>query len=109
MNASQMREKFLDKYPNRFSVPGPFEIKQYIQTLFKNSKKENVDEEEGETRVPKEEERWVEDLSCLFALKPELQPKHLYELFIKSYKGKRNGRMPHVDDVKTKIASLRQQ
>ena len=116
MNAAQIREALVSRYPNRFSIPSETEIKQEISALFARSKdskrqKRNKQDNIIFVNVSKAAVDWANILDDIVVSNRAEKPEIIYELFV-SFMTKTHmfplDDLPTKANVKKKIAYYKQ-
>lgn len=116
MNAAQIREALVSRYPNRFSIPSETEIKQEISALFARSKdskrqKRNKQDNTIFVNVSKAAVDWANILDDIVVSNRAEKPEIIYELFV-SFMTKTHmfplDDLPTKANVKKKIAYYKQ-
>ena len=117
MNAAQMREALVSKYPNRFCIPSETEIKQKISSIFatskdstrkKTKKKENfifVENANG-TAID-----WTNSLEEIVSTNRTEKPEVIYNEFVTLMTNTHTvpfDNLPSKEDVKKKISYFKQ-
>jgi len=92
MSAGKMRENLIATYPDRFSIPGETQIKQFINKLSESQKrivatpgkpKSNRGRKPGNVKTT-----WHVKLREILERNLKERPRNIYEEFINSYNGK---------------------
>ena len=87
MSAGKMRENLLSMYPDRFSIPGETEIKQFIGKLTQTNKKYDPLKQKS-TRGRKAgnaKKSWYASLQDLIDKDPSEKPEFIYRLLIENF------------------------
>ena len=118
MNAAQMRETFLSRYPNRFCIPSETEIKQKISSIFvtskdptrRNKRKINKDTsiyvEMAEAAI-----NWANSLKKIVSNNRTEKPEIIYKDFVTSMTNTHKvpfDDLPSKENVKQKISYFKQ-
>ena len=110
MNPAIMLQRLKINYPNKFSLPGETEIKQEIGALFKKSKNESIEEDDGsESQEPRDRESWKKDLNEIVKNNKTGKPEYLYKIFIERMESESiiYDAMPNKKEMKTKISTFK--
>ena len=114
MNAAQMREALLSRYPNRFCIPSETEIKQKISSIFVSSKdstrrtkrKKNNDNsiyvDMAEAAI-----NWANTLEEIVSTNRTEEPATIYNKFVRLMTNTHNiplDDLPPKENVKQKIS-----
>ena len=114
MNAAMMREELKKQFPDKFSIPGETEIKQYISLLFAKSKSSRNDADlDTELNVSivdddsVERVNWVKLLKTIVEVNPTDKPEIIYQNLLFSIEESQRDQLPPKGVVKKRIASFK--
>jgi len=114
MNAAMMREELKKQFPDKFSIPGETEIKQYISLLFAKSKSghndADLDTELNDSIIDDdnvERVNWVKLLKTIVEVNPTDKPENIYQNLLLSIEESQRDQLPPKGVVKRRIASFK--
>ena len=88
MSAGKMRENLITLYPDRFSIPGETEIRQFIGKLSQISKKKQTSSEKKSNRGRKSDANkpsWYARLEQIIENNPTEKPQAIFNSLIQSF------------------------